>query len=213
MKTDPQQKLLEYWNEIRAGRLAPRRLEIEPTAIAPILAETFMLERAGTEAHPYRLAGTRLCEAFGMELRGRDFLFGWTIADRATLVHHLRSLATHGAGIRMSYVASSDVRHAVQMESILLPLLHGGEEIARIIGATKIRGEPHWLGRERLTTLRLTDCSEFWPDGRPHALAKRVPEKAAAPGREAGRLQIVRADKPFLRVLQGGRSAHEPPKR
>ena len=44
------QTLYGYWNELRAGRLAPQRLEIEPSRIAGILSETFMLERidAGT---------------------------------------------------------------------------------------------------------------------------------------------------------------------
>lgn len=213
MKTDPLQKLLEYWNEVRAGRIAPRRLEIEPTAIAPILAETFMLERAELDAYPYRLAGTRLCEAFGMELRGRNFLDGWNVADRATLVHNLRSLSAHGAVLRISCVASADVRHALEMESILLPLLHSGDEISRIIGATGVRGEPHWLGRERLVNLRLTDCSVIWPDGRPHGLASRPAEKAPAPVRDLGPVQVVRQERRVFRVLQGGRTAQEPPKR
>src|SRR4051812_13786849 len=39
------QTLYGYWNEVRAGRLAPQRLEIEPSRIAGILSETFMLER------------------------------------------------------------------------------------------------------------------------------------------------------------------------
>ena len=39
------QTLYSYWNEVRAGRLAPQRLEIEPSRIAGVLAETFMLER------------------------------------------------------------------------------------------------------------------------------------------------------------------------
>ena len=32
--------------------------------------------------YQYRLAGTRLCELFGSELRGRNFLDGWSDGDR-----------------------------------------------------------------------------------------------------------------------------------
>ena len=38
--------LFVFWNEVRVGRLAPDSLEIEPSRIAAILSETFMLQRA-----------------------------------------------------------------------------------------------------------------------------------------------------------------------
>ena len=85
MKQKTTQILDAYWNELRAGRLAPKRLEIEPSRIGSILAETFMLERAGASLYRYRLAGTRLCEIFGSELRGTNLLDGWSGSDRAAL--------------------------------------------------------------------------------------------------------------------------------
>ena len=85
MKQRTLQTLYGYWNEARAGRLAPLRLEIEPSRIAGILAETFMLERMDAATYQYRLAGTRLCELFGSELRGMNFLDNWSEADRAVL--------------------------------------------------------------------------------------------------------------------------------
>ncbi|MEQ1673140.1 MAG: PAS domain-containing protein, partial [Hyphomicrobium sp.] len=36
------QKLYTYWNDIRAGRLAPKRFEIEPSQIASMLPDTFI---------------------------------------------------------------------------------------------------------------------------------------------------------------------------
>ena len=53
MKQRTLETLYGYWNEVRAGRLA-QRLEIEPSRIAAILAETFMLERI--DARTYRIA-------------------------------------------------------------------------------------------------------------------------------------------------------------
>ena len=60
------QTLYGYWNDIRAGRLAPKRFEIEPSQIAGMLPDTFILERIDNETSRFRLAGTRICEAFGM---------------------------------------------------------------------------------------------------------------------------------------------------
>jgi len=76
------QTLYGYWNEVRAGRLAPQRLDIEPSRIAEILAETFMLEWVEPGTYPYRLAGTQLCEIFGSELRGKNFRGGWSEVGR-----------------------------------------------------------------------------------------------------------------------------------
>lgn len=212
MKTNSLLKLFDYWNEVRAGRLAPRRLEIEPSAIASILAETFMLERTDEDGYLYRLAGTRLCEIFGAELRGSDFLSGWSTADRATLAQHLKSVCEQGAVLRIASIASSDVRHALEMETMLLPLVHTGEAITRVIGAVSLRSEPHWLGHERLVQRKLIHCDLIWPDGRPHSLVARTAEKQPFV-RDFGPVEIVRADKRTFRVLQGGRGGSEPSKR
>ena len=37
--------LYNYWNDVRDGRLAPRRFDIEPARISEVLPDTFMLER------------------------------------------------------------------------------------------------------------------------------------------------------------------------
>src|SRR5690349_14918405 len=99
MKQRTLQTLYAYWNEVRAGRLAPLRLEIEPSRIAGILAETFMLERIDAANYQYRLAGTRLCELFGSELRGANFLDGWSAPDRTVVERQLASLRDHGAAV------------------------------------------------------------------------------------------------------------------
>ena len=51
MKNRTSQILFAYWNEARQGRVAPRRLDIEPARIAGILSETMILEQTeGNEA-------------------------------------------------------------------------------------------------------------------------------------------------------------------
>ena len=86
------ESLYTYWNGVRVGRLAPRRLEIEPASIAPILADTFMLERVHDGSFQYRLAGTRVCDTFGGELRGQGFLQDFQENDRHLLQGALRDL-------------------------------------------------------------------------------------------------------------------------
>ena len=148
------QTLYSYWNEVRAGRLAPQRLEIEPSRIAGILSETFMLERIDAGTYQFRLAGTRLCEMFGSELRGKNFLDGWSEQDRHVLERDLATIGEQGAVAVLTIEGVVDTRHRVELEANLLPLLHAGK-ITRIIGAMSATSAPHWLGHEPLRSRQL----------------------------------------------------------
>ena len=136
---------------MRAGRLAPQRLEIEPSRIAGILSETFMLERIDAGTYQYRLAGTRLCEMFGSELRGRNFLDDWSEEDRHVLARDLATVCEQGAVAVISLRGQpATSRHRVELEAVLLPLVHAGQRISRIIGAMSATSAPHWLDSEPL---------------------------------------------------------------
>lgn len=211
MRHKPLQTLYSYWNELRAGRLAPRRLEIEPSRIAPILANTFMLERAGPAAYQFRLAGTRLCEVFGFELRGSGFLAGWSGPDRAVLERELAAVCERGAILTLGMEAGADTRHRLELEVILLPLTHAGTTITRIIGAMGTAANPHWLATQRLTERRLLRHELTWPDGRPHSVVERSGHKVPF-ARALGDIRIVRRERRAFRVLQGGRTDPEPRK-
>lgn len=204
------QSLFGYWNELRRGRVAPRRLEIEPSRISAILAETFMLERAATNSYPFRLAGTKLCEHLGVELRGTDFLDGWNEDDRHTLEHQLASVCTQGSVSLLTVEMSSGPRHRLVMEAILLPLLHGGDSIGRVLGAMSATSAPAWLSTEQLSQRRLIRHEAIWPDGRPHSLLERAPLAAPfLPGKDDPRRG---AGRPMFRVLDGGRAFAKPDK-
>ncbi len=200
------QTLYGYWNEVRAGRLAPQRLEIEPSRIAGILSETFMLERTDRGAYQFRLAGTRLCELFGSELRGKNFLDGWSDEDRRVLEWHLSTITDQGAAALLTIEGVVDSRHRVELEANLLPLVHGGR-ITRIIGAMSATSAPHWLGSDPLRGRHLKHHQTVWPDGRPHAtigrLGKQAPFKSALTGPG---VRIVKTEQRRFRVLEGGRA-------
>jgi hypothetical protein len=204
MKQRTIQTLYAYWNELRAGRVAPRRLEIEPARIGSILPETFMLERIDASTYRYRLAGTRLCETFRAELRGANLLDGWDEADRSVLARHLAAVCEQGAVVLLGIEASASSTRRVQLEAILLPLMHTNNAVERVIGAMSPTTSPHWLGHEHLIDKRLIRHETIWPDGRPHAVMERgsrtAPFLAASP---PGR--VVSDERRSFRVLDGGR--------
>jgi hypothetical protein len=205
MKQRTVQTLYAYWNAIRAGRVAPRRLEVEPSRIGSILPETFMLERVGSASYRYRLAGTRLCEIFGTELRGTDILAGWSAIDRATVAGNLASTCEQGAATLLTIEAGAEPARRVQLEVIMLPLLHSSNAIDRVIGAMSPLSSPHWLGYEHLTAKRLLRHDLIWPDGRPRAVLDRIGTQAISrPGAPAMRT-VGSERRRLFRVLDGGK--------
>ena len=97
MKHKNNQALFDYWNSVRGDRVAPRRFDIEPGRLGPVLPDTFILERKDDGALIYRLAGTRLCDSFGADLRGRNFLDGLNSGDLVKLKPHLDCVINQGA--------------------------------------------------------------------------------------------------------------------
>jgi hypothetical protein len=205
--------LYSYWNQVRAGRLAPQRLDIEPSRIAGILSETFMLERADGGAYRFRLAGTRLCELFGAELRGKDFLDGWANDDRASVERLLKTISEQGAGATLAIEGFSDVRHRVEIEAMLLPLLHAGNKINRIIGVMSAVSTPHWLSNEPLHSRHLIRHQLIWPDGRPHAVVERSGGQAPFQPVPSAAMRVVATDRRRFRVVDGGRAGSKADKR
>jgi hypothetical protein len=199
MKQRTLQILYAYWDGLRAGRIAPLRLEIDPARIGSILPEIFLLERTDPAVYCYRLAGTRLCEIFGAELRGSNFLDGWSATDRAILAGHLRLTCDQGAATLLTAEASADSVRRVELEAILLPLMHANAPAGRVIGAMSPMSSPHWLGHERLTERRLAHHELIWPDGRPVADSQQPFAPATPP---AG---LAKGDRRAFRVLDGGR--------
>jgi hypothetical protein len=201
MKHKTSQILYAYWNEVRGQRRAPKRFEIDPARLASILAETFILERFDGGTYLFRLAGTRLCEQFGLEFRGKNFLDGWSGDDCLTLGHNIAGACEHGGALVLAFEATGAGRgHWVTYEALLLPLLHNGEMASRILGAMSACDPPAWVGNERLTIKNLLWHKIIWPDaattGELHQQLLRTPPVCAA--------RIDRKSRSFL-VFDGGR--------
>ena len=106
-------------------------------------------------------------------------------------------------------VGGLDRRYHATFEAILLPLLHTGETVTRVLGALSAIDSPAWLGHERLTKKRLIAHELIWPEGRPHLFADKMREPAPLKTSLAG-ARLVRFDRRSFRVLDGGRSGPGP---
>jgi hypothetical protein len=206
MKHPTTQQLYAYWNDVRGARVAPRRFEIEPSRIASILPDTFILEHTATAGYRFRLAGTRICENFGSEFRGCDFLDGWTPEDRAMIERQLQAVTQQGGALLIEMTAGPEIYlRQAYFEILLLPLQHLQPVADRFIGTWCAMEPPSWLGSEPLTHRALLSCDVIWPDGRPQAAAERQDRQVPfLPHVRNSRL--VRVDRRQFRVYDGGRT-------
>lgn len=200
MQQKTSQLLFSYWDEIRNGRLAPRRFEIEPAKIASILPETFILECGGQLGYRFRLAGTRLCEQFGREFRGLCLLDAWAEHDREALETLLQNVVTEGAAGSIAFEATSGDDRTAQFEMLVLPLIHAGATVNRLLGSITAIDAPYWLGAVPLTQQKITSVNLIWPDGQPRCVseAAQQPEPVTPMPRTAGDMRRR------FRVYDGG---------
>ena len=178
MKHASTRELHAYWTARRGTRPAPERNDIEPGAIRRVLADTFMLNFDIVGGHPFRIAGTRVCAAFGRELKGAAFVDIWA-ADSRELVRDILSIvATESIGVVAGVSGESRAGAALGLELLALPLAHRGGTGTRILGALVPTELPYWLGVETLGPLTLGTIRYLGPQTEP-----LVPPARAGHGR------------------------------
>ena len=154
MKHPSTRALFEYWNARRGSRPAPERCEIDPAAIRTVLADTFILGLEGRTGHPFRIAGTRVCAAFGRELKNEDFIELWRRDDRVLIGKLLTVVTRELIGfVACAHVASEDGE--LDFELLVLPLEHRGRSDVRLLGALGAAELPYWFGMRVLSPLAL----------------------------------------------------------
>ena len=194
--------LYAYWNDLRKGRTAPERFEIQPAEIASLLPETFIAEVDSASNYPFRLVGTRVCEQFGRELRGVNFLDMWNDDNREAIETLLHGTVVDGSVSYAEFQAfARDGRH-VRYELLVLPLVHASTSINRLMGCLSAVEVPYWVGTQPLERLEIIDAKIIWPDHQPHFLrADQIDEVPIL--RDSNR--VVTENGRTLRVFEGGR--------
>ncbi|MBO6816660.1 MAG: PAS domain-containing protein [Rhizobiaceae bacterium] len=166
MRHKTSKKLFTYWNNLRGDRFAPDRREIEPSDIRDILGDTFILE---IDRHfrtiSFRLAGTRLCNIHGRELKGVGFLGLWDEIDNLAIFEAVKQVYNNGKACTISLIAESAERRFAEYEMLLLPLQTGEADAIRVLGVSSAARDEVWLGLDpvvnnRLKTVHYVDLPE-----------------------------------------------------
>ena len=147
--------LVGYWSRLRKGRDLPDQTDIDPRAIKRMLSTVFILEASDPARPIYRLAGTSLCDRFGIELKGTNFLSHWEAGSRGALSALLRQALITKQPICLSSIATTSDHGMIELETILAPVSFGPGRPVRFIGLVQVLSDPSPLAGKPIAYERL----------------------------------------------------------
>ncbi len=160
--------LYKYWNSIRGTRPAPERSEIEPNDIRELLGDTFILEvDSFFSSVSFRLSGTRLCNAYGRELKGLGFMTLWDEQDNFSVQSTLRSVYDEHRPHLLHSVSANQSGGTTDSQFLLLPLSNQNSSRARILGLATCTYQSDWLGVQPVKINVLRNTVEIIPGEEP----------------------------------------------
>jgi hypothetical protein len=140
------QQLHGYWRDLKGGRSAPERNDIDPGVIRGVLADTFIMECEPAGGFPLRIVGTRTNALFQRELRGQPFLDLWKRSDRPEVKSLVESVADEAQAFLVGAAGGPSGVEPIDVEMLLLPLRHRGATHSRLLGSCAPHRMPEWLG-------------------------------------------------------------------
>ena len=156
------QALHSYWDQLRGGRATPMRSDIDPRDMRCDARNLFIMEDLGRGNIRFRLAGTAIVNAFGMELRGMNARAIMSTGSRESFTALIGEvLEDPGVG----YARLRSARNESDLWEVnLLPLRSDFGMIDRIIGwlhPLSDRGEDRFPGplRFRIEQMSVTPVS------------------------------------------------------
>jgi hypothetical protein len=146
-----------------------------------MLSHVFILEASDTSRPHYRLAGTSLCESFGFELKGTNFLAHWEAQSRSSLSLLLRQAIALKQPICISSIGATAECGMVEMETILAPVTFGDEAPVRFVGLTQVLSDTSQLGGKPIAFERLVG-SQLVQEDEPLSTNAAPPPPMIPPG-------------------------------
>jgi hypothetical protein len=172
--------LVGYWSRLRKGRAVPDQTDIDPRAIKRMLSYIFILDASDITRPNYRLAGTSLCDRFGCELKGMNFLARWEGQSRSALTALLRQSLATSQPVSLSSIAATADCGMVELETTLAPVSFGGEHPTRFFGIVQVLSDPAMLGGRPIAFERLVG-SQLIQENEPLAVHELPPPPPPPP--------------------------------
>lgn len=193
-----------YWSRIRAGNGVPDQADIDPKALKRLLPYVFLLDARPDGVFTYRLAGTALCERFGVELRDHNFLEHWDRESRAFLATSLYQALRTKTPLCLTSIGATEDCRMIEIETVLMPISFGGKEPERFLAVAHTLGDVYALGGRAIAFERLV-ASAFIQEG--EAI------DTAPPGSGANPVLPGHPRAPHLHLVSSRENSPAPPRR
>jgi hypothetical protein len=174
MKHKNSHLLVGYWSRLRNGRDVPDQTDIDPRAIKRMLSHVFILDAINPARPIYRLAGTGLCERYGMELKGTGFLANWEGQSGLALNSLLKQALKTCQPVCLSSIGATADCGMVELETILAPISFDGGEPVRFVGLTQVLSDMALLAGRPIAFQRLV-ASQLVREDEPLAIMTLPP--------------------------------------
>ncbi|WP_407493395.1 PAS domain-containing protein [Pseudooceanicola sp. MF1-13] len=193
----PLREVEAYWQAIRAGRLVPRRSDIDPRGIERALEFAFVAERIAPGLGRLRIAGSHLTELLGMEVRGMPLTAFFATDSRNRISDTLEEVFNAPATAEISLVGERGIgKPPLEARMILLPLKSDLGDISRVLGCVVTKGDigraPRRFEISEVKINRLLGDA-FLPD--------EVKETPVATGMAEAADPFEAAPRPYLRLV------------
>ena len=202
----PLREVEAYWETLRAGRLVPRRSDIDPRGIERALEYSFVMERIAPGLGRLRIAGSHLTELMGMEVRGMPLSTLIAPNSRDLISDALEEVFSGPAKVEIALRAEKAIgKPQLDARLILLPLKSDLGDITRVLGCLVSHGS---IGRaprrfeilETEVTALLGDARILDQDG---PLIDQIRENQPAPTGMAEDAPTFEAGpRPYLRLVR-----------
>lgn len=138
----PLAQLEAYWEALRANRIMPKRAEIDPRGIEQALEHSFIVERIAPGIARLRIAGSRLSDIMGMEVRGMPLTSFIAPSSRRQVSDTLEEVFETPATCTLKLYSEQSIgAPALEARMLLLPLKSDLGDVSRILGALVTTGE------------------------------------------------------------------------
>jgi hypothetical protein len=145
MRHQTTETVFRYFNDLRAGRSAPLRHEIDPSQLKGVLPDLFIMENGRDGLVRFRLAGTRVCTVLGREMRECAFSDIWDPAFRHRMRLAAETVLANRNPLELAITATGDDGSVLSLEMLMLPLLSRIDRCDRIFGSLVVLDPPTTL--------------------------------------------------------------------
>lgn len=162
-----------YWTALRQGDDVPKRSQIDPRGLENILSQTFVLERIAPGIARFRLAGQKMNEMAGMEVRGMPLTAFFTPIARKQVSAALEHMFDTPAIVEMTLSTVATRGHPAQeARMLMLPLRSDLGDVSRALGVFVSEGNPTKTSqRFDVISTELRSVSAM-PNAKPNATPK-----------------------------------------